>query len=80
MSMPSLKAANAREKRVKEDCIESAKHVLSQIQLRANLEKTAIVRDCEGNGFSKVTFTHSQPDRLQNAFTELFPHAAPSSP
>ena len=35
--------------RVKEEWIEAAKRVLIHIQLRDNLEKTVIVRDCDGN-------------------------------
>ena len=35
--------------RVKEDWIETAKHVLIYIQLRDNLEKKVVVRDYVGN-------------------------------
>ena len=35
--------------RVKDEWIESAKHILIHIQLRDNLEKAVVVRDYDGN-------------------------------
>ena len=39
----------ARREREKEEWIESAKHILIQIQLRDNLEKIVVLRDYDDN-------------------------------
>lgn len=47
INTPSITSSNAGVERVTR--IKSAKRVLTQIQLRDNLEKTVVVRDYEGN-------------------------------